>query len=245
MVEGWFKGAAEINNSDEAKKKAAKILEAGLGMPYDFCYDAINNVRLCTYGDNLNFFGLNSNFNGVTGEDIYNKMETKYRKYGYINEKIPNWRLVANPSIIQALNFTGNEQAAEGAVTFTKVTEDVKKADAISTKSVSITFASGSYTLDDNMKYIIDNEFLDIAKSFANARIRIEGNTDNTGSAAANRALSYKRAKAVADYLINEQGFDKNRFIIIGNGPDKPVASNATPEGRAKNRRTDFELVSK
>ena len=248
LAEGWFKGAAEINNSDEAKQKAAKILEEGLGMPYEFCYDAINNVRLCTYGDNYNFFGLNSKFNGVTGEDIYNKMETKYRKYGYINEKIPNWRLIANPSIILALESKLANQAgqeAEGAAKFSEITEDVKTAEAISTKSVSITFATGSYTLDENMKYIIDNEFLDIAKSFANARIRIEGNTDNTGSAAANRALSYKRAKAVADYLINEHGFDKNRFIIIGNGPDKPVASNATPEGRAKNRRTDFELVAK
>ncbi len=55
--------------------------------------------------------------------------------------------------------------------------------------------------------------------------------------------LSKKRAQAVADYLINEHGFDKNRFIIIGNGPDKPIADNSTDEGRGKNRRTDFELL--
>jgi NitT/TauT family transport system substrate-binding protein len=245
LVEGWFKGAAEINNDDNAKQKAAKILEKGLGMPYDFCYDAINNVRLCTYGDNVNFYNLKGNFNGVTGEAIYNKMETKYRKEGYITDKIPSWRLVGNSSLISAINMSGTKQAAEGAATFTKVTEDVKSAEAISTKSVSITFATGASTLDDNMKYIIDNEFLDIAKSFANARIRIQGNTDNTGSAAANRALSKKRAQAVANYLISEHGFDKNRFIIIGNGPDKPIASNNTAAGRAKNRRTDFELVGK
>ena len=245
LVEGWFKGAAEINNSDNAKQKAAKILEEGMGMPYDFCYDAINNVRLCTYGDNVNFYDLRGNFNGVTGEAIYNKMETKYRKEGYIKEKIPSWRLVGNPSLISALNMSGAEQASEEGVTFSEVTEEVKTAEAISTKSVSITFATGAYSLDDNMKYIIDNEFLDIAKSFANARIRIQGNTDNTGSASANRVLSKKRAKAVADYLISEHGFDRNRFIIIGNGPDKPVASNSTAAGKAKNRRTDFELVGK
>jgi len=245
LAEGWFKGAAEINSSDEAKQKAAKILEKGLGMSYDLCYDAINNVRLCTYGDNVNFYNLKGNFTGVTGEDIYNKMEVKYKKVGYIKDNIPSWRLVGNSSLIAALNMTGQEQASEDGATFTKVTEEVKTAEAISTKSVSITFASGSSTLDENMKYIVDNEFLDIAKSFANARIRIEGNTDNTGGAAANRALSLKRAQAVVNYLINEHGFDKNRFIVIGNGPDKPIASNTSASGRAKNRRTDFELVAK
>ncbi len=245
LVEGWFKGAAEINNSDDSKKKAAQILEEGLGMPYEFCYDAINNVRLCTHGDNVNFYNMKGNFTGVTGEDIYNKMETKYRKEGYITDKIPSWRLVGNSSLIAALNMSGAEQASEDGVTFSKVTEEVKTAEAISTKSVSITFTTGSSTLDDNMKYIIDNEFLDIAKSFANARIRIEGNTDNTGSAATNRTLSLKRAQAVVNYLINEHNFDKNRFIVIGNGPDKPVANNNTAAGKAKNRRTDFELVGK
>ncbi|RLD73311.1 MAG: hypothetical protein DRJ10_17965, partial [Bacteroidetes bacterium] len=207
LVEGWFKGAAEINNDNEAKKKAAKILETGLGMPYDFCFDAINNVRLCTYGDNVNFYNLKGNFTGITGEDIYNKMETKYRKEGYITDKIPSWRLVGNSSLISALNMSGAEQASEDGVTFSEATEEIKTAEAISTKSVSITFATGASSLDDNMKYIIDNEFLDIAKSFANARIRIEGNTDNTGSAATNRALSLKRAQAVVNYLVNEHNF--------------------------------------
>ena len=98
--------------------------------------------------------------------------------------------------------------------------------------------------LDDNSKYVIDNEFVDIAKSFANARIRIEGNTDNIGSEAANKKLSYNRAKTVVDYLVKEYKFDPNRFIIIGNGSSKPVAPNTTTEGKAKNRRTDFELLA-
>ncbi len=245
LVEGWFKGAAEINTSVEAKNKAAQILSEGLQQPVDFCLSAINNARLCTYGDNVNFYNLKGDFTGVTGETIWSKMETKYQKEGYITEKIPNWRLVGNSTLISALNMTGADQAAEGSAIFTEATEDIKTAEAVSTKSVSIIFPSGSFTLDDNMKYIIDNEFLDIAKSFGNSRIRIEGNTDNVGSADANRELSRKRAQTVADYLINEHRFDRNRFIIVGNGPDKPIASNNTADGRSKNRRTDFELVAK
>ncbi len=245
LLEGWFKGAAEINSSEESKKKAAKILADGLGVPEDYCVNAINNARLCTYGDNVNFYNLKGDFTGVTGDAIWSKMETKYTNEGYITSKIPNWRMVGNSSLLSALNMTDANQAAEGSVTFTEATEEVKKADAVSTKSVSIIFPSGSFSLDDNMKYIIDSEFLDIAKSFANSRIRIEGNTDNVGGADANRELSRKRAQSVADYLINEHHFDRNRFIILGNGPDKPIAPNTTSEGKAKNRRTDFELVSK
>ena len=58
-----------------------------------------------------------------------------------------------------------------------------------------------------------------------------------------NKALSEKRARAVADYLISTYNMPRNRFIIVGNGPDKPVGSNDTEEGKSKNRRTDFEIV--
>ena len=245
LFRGWFKGAAEINSSEDAKQKAAKILTQGLNMPEDFCYDAINNVRLCTYGDNMSFYGLNSSYKGVTGEDIYNKMEEKYRNTGYIEGDIQSWRTIAYASLISSMSdlATVNGQEPEGQKAFTQVTEEMRTVEAISTKQVSINFPSGVYSLDENMKTIIDLQFLDIAKSFANSRIRIEGNTDNTGGRQINITISKKRAQAVADYLINEHNFDKNRFVIIGNGPDKPVASNSSSSGKAKNRRTDFEII--
>jgi len=48
----------------------------------------------------------------------------------------------------------------------------------------------------------------------------------------------------VADYLVSKYGFDSHRFVVVGNGPRKPVASNDTESGRARNRRTDFELLN-
>jgi len=59
-----------------------------------------------------------------------------------------------------------------------------------------------------------------------------------------NKSLSLKRARAVASYLAREHGFDPNKFVVVGNGPDKPVAENTTEQGRSKNRRTDFELIA-
>ena len=82
-----------------------------------------------------------------------------------------------------------------------------------------------------------------IAKAFSNSRVRIEGNTDNVGNPATNKALSEKRARAVADYLISTYNMPRNRFIIVGNGPDKPVGSNDTEEGKSKNRRTELQII--
>lgn len=242
LVEGWMKGSAEINTSEEAKKKAAKILAEGLNQPEDFCYSAITNARLCTYGDNVNFFNVNGNYDGVTGEDLYSNMSVMYSKVGYASNPTP-WRSIADPDIVKAINLSGNQHQAESSTKFTVATEKEVQATSISTKKVKISFATGSYTLDDNAKYIIDKEFAEIAKSFSNARIRVEGNTDNVGNSKMNKDLSYKRAQAVASYLQAEFGFDANRFVIVGNGQDKPVADNSTEEGRSQNRRTDFELL--
>jgi len=67
-------------------------------------------------------------------------------------------------------------------------------------------------------------------------RIRVEGHTDNVGSAAYNRGLSLRRAESVANELVRS-GWSADAIERRGHGFDKPVADNATPEGRAQNRR--------
>jgi NitT/TauT family transport system substrate-binding protein len=246
LVEGWMIGSSEINTNANAKNRAVTILSEGLKIATDEALGAINNVRLTTYGDNVNFFGLNPSFDGVTGEKIYSKMSQKYKSIGYLQGNT-YWRTVANPNIIRSINLSGPQHNAEGVATFsapTPVMADTRVTTAVSTKQVTVSFPTGSALLDENAKYIIDKEFLDIAQNFANSRIRVAGNSDNTGGYSNNVSLSKRRAQAVATYLATEHNFDRNRFVVIGNGPDNPVASNATAEGRAKNRRTDFELIS-
>ena len=68
------------------------------------------------------------------------------------------------------------------------------------------------------------------------------GNTDNVGNRDSNMRLSRQRAEAVTSYLVS-RGFERNKFDVVGHGPDKPVAGNDTEEGRARNRRTDFEVI--
>ncbi len=245
LYEGWMKGAAEINSNDANKQKAAQILAENFeGVDADWAYKAITNVRLTTHGDNQHFFGMDKDFSGVTGDRLYSRMSQVYKGLGYIEGRTPTWREIANSSLIRATNLTGNAHNAEAVKTFAKVTkEEGEGKEAIATKRVSISFRTGEYQLDENAKYIIDKEFVEIARAFANARIRIEGNTDNVGGRAGNVALSQKRAEAVREFLVSEHGMPSNRFIVIGNGPDKPIADNSTTAGKAKNRRTDFELV--
>lgn len=245
LYTGWMIGAAEINSSETNKLKAADILSAGLGMPKEFCLDAINNVRLTTHGDNLNFFDLNTSYTGVTADKLYTDMSSKYKKLGFISSNVNTyWRNVSTPVIIQEANsnLTGAEHFAESSKSFTAPTENDLTSVAISTKSISITFPTGSSMLNENAKTIIDLTFVENAKQFAGARIRVEGNTDNTGNYEANVALSKKRAESVVEYLVSEYGFDRNRFVIVGNGPAKAI-SDGVSGSNEDYRRTDFELL--
>lgn len=74
-------------------------------------------------------------------------------------------------------------------------------------------------------------------------KVRIEGHTDKVGSADYNRKLSKERARAVKTYLVQKGGVSPERLTIAGHGFDRPLATNDTDEGRAKNRRVEFMLV--
>lgn len=74
-------------------------------------------------------------------------------------------------------------------------------------------------------------------------KIEIAGHTDNQGNDADNQILSQKRAESVRGYLI-QKGIDANRLVAKGYGESSPVADNATPVGRAENRRTEIRVIS-
>ena len=67
----------------------------------------------------------------------------------------------------------------------------------------------------------------------------VEGHTDSVGNDSYNQKLSEKRAGAVRDYLVR-QGIESSRITVRGYGESRPVATNATEEGRAQNRRADI-----
>lgn len=75
------------------------------------------------------------------------------------------------------------------------------------------------------------------------ARLRISGHTDDRGPYGYNVQLSQERAESVRRFLV-ERGVEPSRLEAKGYGPDQPIDTNATPEGRQKNRRTEFVLIN-
>ncbi|NUN08391.1 MAG: OmpA family protein [Ignavibacteriaceae bacterium] len=101
-----------------------------------------------------------------------------------------------------------------------------------------ITFKTGSAEITPESETRL-LKALNTLNVFPEISVEIAGHTDNVGKKAANVKLSQKRAESVRDWFISK-GIDKTRLSAKGYGPDKPIADNATDEGKAKNRRIEF-----
>jgi len=88
------------------------------------------------------------------------------------------------------------------------------------------------------------DKILEQMKKFPMSRWRIEGHTDNVGSEEGNVKMSQMRAESVLNYFVS-RGVPQVRFEVAGMGSKAPVADNATPEGKAKNRRVEIKRVDK
>ena len=105
-----------------------------------------------------------------------------------------------------------------------------------------ILFEFGSDRIDPRSFKLLDEVASVLVKNPDVGPVVIEGHTDNVGSRDANMVLSKRRAKAVEKYLATK-GIAPKRLRSEGYGFDKPIATNDTPLGRAKNRRTEFKLL--
>jgi outer membrane protein OmpA-like peptidoglycan-associated protein len=105
-----------------------------------------------------------------------------------------------------------------------------------------VNFETGKSTLTPESETILNG----VAESLVandSIRVQVTGHTDNTGSLALNRRLSRARADAVRTYLIS-RGVAEARLTARGFGPDQPIASNKTVEGRAQNRRVELTRLN-
>ncbi len=249
LVRAWLTANADMQDAGN-RKLAAEAFSKAFGFDLFLVQDGVDKVRFSTYGDNAAFFGLDPNYTGVDGDDLYTRMSRTYSKTEsasggfYAKNPIP-WVKASYSGIIEGItDMKSGNQVAESDVKFTASTAEDMAKPSMATRMVSITFATNEYLLDNDAKTVIDREVGPLAKSWKGAKLRIEGNTDNVGNYKLNKNLSYARANSVRDYLIKTYGFDVNKFEILGNGPDKPLNDNSTESQRAANRRTDFGLIA-
>ena len=131
---------------------------------------------------------------------------------------------VAEPTPVEPVVYEEVEEVAEAVRVELDVKFDFDKADV----------KQDSYSDIENLA-----EFM---KQYPQTATTVEGHTDSVGNAAYNQKLSERRAAAVRDALVNQYGVEADRVNAVGYGKDRPVADNATNEGRAINRRVEASV---
>lgn len=106
-----------------------------------------------------------------------------------------------------------------------------------------VKFEFDKATLTANAQVIL-RDVVEALKGQPSMRVQIAGHTDAIGTNAYNEDLSRRRAASVQQFLV-EHGIDPDRLTTIGYGETRPIATNATPQGRQKNRRVVFHILSK
>lgn len=105
----------------------------------------------------------------------------------------------------------------------------------------NLLFKTDSFKIDPTSFSYLDDLAVNLQNS-PSANLKIEGHTDNTGSAEYNQTLSENRANEVKKYLVNKN-ISSNRIIAKGFGETRPITTNDTKEGRSTNRRVEFIIV--
>ena len=105
----------------------------------------------------------------------------------------------------------------------------------------NVTFATNSYNISANFYDVLNSVAL-VLNEFDQTYVDVIGHTDSTGSLEHNQRLSEQRADSVARYL-KSQKVVPERILTRGMGPNSPIASNDTPEGRSLNRRVEIVLT--
>lgn len=171
-------------------------------------------------------------------ETVYKKAQLKYRM------KLTKWIIVASflvAVLISSLVYTNYDKTRNlpkvqaGTSLYQILIEDGKIV------TYEIFFEYDRATLRSESQSTID-AIGTMLKEHPKVNLRIEGHTDNTGSATYNKELSTMRAAAVKQALL-KLGVEDNRLVYKGLGEEKPIASNDSEAGRQKNRRVELVLI--
>jgi outer membrane protein OmpA-like peptidoglycan-associated protein len=236
FAQGWLEGVEFIkNHPDRAYNLIGAVKD--FNIPSDLAKTMLGGVKLADYADNTSFMGSGPNSDYA---NIFNMAQDMYRELQMI-KRISNPDDSIDRRYLQQLSNAGFSTASSEAPIEYKA--PAKTAVPIATQHRSIYFDPNSAHMSLDSRAVVD-EIGGQMQAYQNTVVDIEGNTDSTGSRSLNMQLSHQRADAVKDYLIEKYGFPAVRLRAVGNGPDKPIDDNSSPEGREKNRRTDIKLYA-
>ncbi len=144
--------------------------------------------------------------------------------------------------LVEASDLFEKPGAMEKFVTDVFCTEEVPpvaKAEVIKLRGIN--FDHDKYNIKPEFQPVLD-EAVAMLKAKPTIKVEINGHTDSTGTPQYNMGLSERRAKAVYDYFV-AKGIAASRLKTVGHGLTDPIATNATAEGRALNRRVELKVM--
>ncbi|PZN30948.1 MAG: hypothetical protein DIU71_11050, partial [Proteobacteria bacterium] len=147
-------------------------------------------------------------------------------------------RLALQRRVIAQERLRANVAAVESAFTSTEA-RVYRQGDDVVISLVGIRFPPGRSTIDAAASALL-KKVQEAINLFPGASLVVEGHTDSSGSDSANLILSQDRADAVRQHLVDALGLDPEKVSSVGYGESRPVASNETAAGRARNRRIDL-----
>jgi NitT/TauT family transport system substrate-binding protein len=262
FVAGWLAGVDAAEQNPEAAIDALAKTEEFFTMLIkdqgrSFTRDLFKNLVWTGLDDNLRILGLVGGTNHY--ERVYKRFDGIYRAAGALaNPNAP----VIDPSdsfdyryVKQLMSAApkAQEEAKKPEFTFTTAEQQqVAKQPAALTKPVMVNFGSGEAALTKRAERTIDTDMVPLIENHGSAYFEVSGNTDSTGSRAVNQRLSLQRAEAVVKYLVEQWEFDRTRFRVQGNGPDKPLCNEQAPEDgvsleecQAQNRTTRVAVLAR
>ena len=235
FVRGWLDGIEMIKNNPNG---SYEVVARALKLDTDTVSGMLSGLKLTPYADNAQFYGLT----GAKAhyETLFDTAFVIWRKKGLVNKTVDakGW---ADTRFLQAVASYYPGQKVEEAPVVAKAPSE--KDVPILHQQIQIQFTPGS---DEIMpgSYLLLDKLGETMTSFGSTVLRIEGNTDATGSQAVNLPLSEKRALSVKNYIVkNFPNIPPTRFQTIGRGSSNPIAENTTEAGRQQNRRTDIKVI--
>src|SRR5262245_19674852 len=204
FVAGWLKGV-EMANANPAST-AALLAKSFSGIGLEDAKGMLEDVMLPTYAENRAFFSGQGSL--ANYPSIYKTAQGIWRRIGKIKDVYEPYQTVDTRFLDASAEFFPEAPAAKPEFEFK--TPPKPAAVPILTKTASIYFPTGSSTLDENAKAVLDTQVVDLAATFGSAYLRVAGNTDNVGSRDANMNLSRARAESVARYLASK-GFERGK----------------------------------
>jgi NitT/TauT family transport system substrate-binding protein len=235
FVHGWFEGIEMLKNDPNA---SYSVVGKALKLDNETVSGMLSGLKLTPYADNAQFYGLTGG--KAHYETLFDTAFVIWRKKGLVTRAVEakDW---ADVRFIGALASAYAGQVVEEPKMAARPPS--AKDRAIVNKQIQIHFTPGSDEIMPGSFFVLD-ALGETMTSFGNTYLRIEGNTDSTGSASGNLTLSERRAQAVRNYVLkNFPNIQPVRFQTIGRGSANPVAENTTEAGRQLNRRTDIKVV--